>query len=61
MSRCIVISFADIALRTLLNLPDEISPYIILTLGCPGESPEPPPRRSVADIAFADEYGKALS
>ena len=55
---CIVVSFADVALRPLLNLPDEVSPYIILTLGYPDESPQPPPRLPINEIAFLDEYGK---
>ncbi len=58
---CIVVSFADVALRPLLNLPDEISPSIILTLGYPDESPEPPPRLEINEIAFQDEYGKEWS
>jgi len=55
---CIVVSFADVALRPLLDLPDEISPYIILSLGYPAESPEPPPRLAIQKIVFLDEYGK---
>jgi nitroreductase len=55
---CIVASFADVALRTLLNLPDQISPYVILTLGYPDESPEPPPRLGIDEIAFMEEYGQ---
>jgi nitroreductase len=55
---CIVVSFADVALRTLLNLPDQVSPYVILTLGYPDETPVPPPRLAIDEIAFMDEYGQ---
>ena len=58
LGSCMVVSFADAALRTLLSLPDQVSPYLILTLGYPDESPEPPPRRAINEIAFMDEYGE---
>jgi len=61
LGSCIVVSFADIALRTLLDLPDEVSPYVILTVGYPDESPEPPPRLALEEIAFEDEYGAGWS
>ena len=55
---CIVVSFADVALREILNLPDNIEPYILVTLGYPAESPEPPPRLPISEITFKNEYGK---
>lgn len=54
---CIVISFADAAIRPIINLPENISPYLIITLGYPDETPEPPPRKPITEIAFEDEYG----
>ncbi|MFC2023707.1 nitroreductase family protein [Chloroflexota bacterium] len=58
LGSCMVVSFADAALRTLLSLPDRVAPYLILTLGYPDESPEPPPRRAIREIAFMEEYGQ---
>ena len=58
---CIVVSFADIAIRTILNLPEQISPKILVTLGYPDESPEPPPREPITEIAFEDKYGNKWS
>jgi nitroreductase len=55
---CIVISFASVAIGPILNLPDNISPYLMITLGYPDEIPEPPPRLPINEIAFQDEYGK---
>ena len=55
---CIVVSFAEVALRTLLDLPDEVKPYILVTLGYPDETPKPPPRLPIEGIAFEDEYGR---
>jgi nitroreductase len=57
LASCMVVSFADAALRPLLSLPEQVSPYLMLTLGYPAESPAPPPRRSITAIAFTDEYG----
>jgi nitroreductase len=59
LGSCIVVSFADVALRTVLDLPEDVSPYIVLTLGYPAETPEPPPRRAITEIAFAEQYGLA--
>ena len=42
---CMVVSFADLAIRNILNIPEQISPKILITLGYPAESPEPPPRK----------------
>ncbi|MGB2911453.1 MAG: nitroreductase family protein [Anaerolineales bacterium] len=55
---CIVASFADVALRDLIELPESIKPYIIVTLGYPAEDPEPPPRLPIRDIVYKNEYGK---
>jgi nitroreductase len=57
LGSCMVASFADVALRTVLDLPENVSPYLILTLGYPDEAPEPPPRRAIDEIAFAEQYG----
>lgn len=56
---CIVASFAALALRPLLNIPEKITPYIAITLGYPDETPSPPPRREIGEISFLDAYGKA--
>ena len=55
---CIVASFADVALRDLAEIPENVKPYIIVTLGYPDEYPEPPPRLPINEIAYKDEYGK---
>ena len=55
---CIVASFADIALRDLIELPENVKPYIIVTLGYPAEDPDPPPRLPLRKIVYKDEYGK---
>ena len=54
---CIVASFAAIAIRALLDIPEHITPYLAISLGYPDESPIPPPRLSISDTAFLDNYG----
>jgi nitroreductase len=58
---CIVISFAAVAIGPILNLPENISPYLMITLGYPDETPEPPARLPIREITFQDEYGKEWS
>lgn len=56
---CIVYSYNAKALKPILGLADDVPPYLMVTLGYPDESPEPPPRLPLNEIAFIDEYGKA--
>lgn len=55
---CIVYSFTATAVRPILELPDGVSPYLMVTLGYPDESPEPPTRLPINEIAFLDQYGE---
>jgi nitroreductase len=55
---CAVLSFAKVAMREILNLPANVEPLLMVTLGYPAEAPEPPPRLELSQIAFMDEYGK---
>ena len=55
---CIVISYAKVAVREILNLPENVEPLFLITLGYPAEAPEPPPRLELSQIVFVDEYGK---
>lgn len=54
----IVLSFAAAALQPVLELPDQVPPYLLVCLGYADESPEPPPRRPIEEIAFLDQYGQ---
>ena len=55
---CVVVSFADRALREILDIPEDVQPRIIVTLGHPSEVPEPPERLPISEIAFRNDYGK---
>ncbi len=55
---CPALSYAKVAIREILNIPEGIEPLLVITLGYPAEAPEPPPRLELNQIAFMDEYGK---
>ena len=55
---CPALSYAKVAIQEILNLPEDVEPLLIVTLGYPAEDPEPPPRLELNQIAFIDEYGK---
>lgn len=47
---CPVRSFGVNAIRKLLNLPDHISPELLITLGYPEKIPAPPKRRKMDEV-----------
>jgi nitroreductase len=53
---CVALSYAKVAIREILDLPDGIEPLLVLTLGYPAEDPEPPARLELKEIAFVDKY-----
>jgi len=55
---CVALSYAKVAVQEILNLPENVEPLLIVTLGYPAEDPPPPPRLELNQIAFIDEYGK---
>ncbi len=55
---CVALSYAKVAVSEILELPENIEPMLVITLGYPAEDPEPPPRLELSEIAFVDGYGK---
>ncbi|MBA7567150.1 Albonoursin synthase [subsurface metagenome] len=49
LGSCIIRSFNQDAVRALLDLPENIIPELMVTLGYPKSIPHPPPRRTVED------------
>jgi nitroreductase len=58
MGSCVALSYAKVAIREILDLPEGIEPMLVLTLGYPAEEPEPPARLEFSKIAFIDQYGR---
>jgi nitroreductase len=55
---CLALAYSKVAVKEILNLPENVEVLLVVTLGYPAESPKPPPRRELSQIAFLDEYGK---
>jgi nitroreductase len=55
---CVALSYAKVAIRRILNIPEDVEPMLLITLGYPAEQPEAPPKLTLPEIAFLDEYGK---
>jgi len=58
LGSCVAISYARSALKEVLDIPDQVNPELIVTLGYPAEDPAPPPRLPLSQIVFADRYRK---
>jgi len=58
---CMALSYAKVAIKEILDIPEGIEPLLVITLGYPAEDPEPPPRLELNEIAFMDEFGKEWS
>jgi len=52
LGSCIIRSFNQDAVRALLDLPENISPELVVTLGYPRSIPNPPSRRTVEDAVI---------
>lgn len=52
--------FCQETVRRVLRMPRDIEPQALITIGYPAESPEPPPRKPLKEIAFKDYWGKNL-
>ncbi|MCJ7632975.1 nitroreductase family protein [Candidatus Bathyarchaeota archaeon] len=56
LGACWVGAFDDETVRNVLNLPPEVRPIAIVTLGYPNENPPPPPRTGLKDILHTNRY-----
>ena len=56
LGSCVIRSFNPDALREIVEAPEHIQPELIVTIGYPAETPDPPVRTT--DIIYAEEYGK---
>jgi len=58
LGACPVKSFSTLAVKEILELPDEIEPELILVIGYAGETARAPPKHPLEKIAFLNKYGK---
>jgi nitroreductase len=55
---CVIVSFAKEGVEALLELPEQIEPMLLITLGYYEQLPEPPARLPLDEIAFEEQYGR---
>ena len=58
LGSCIALSFSKIAIKEILDIPENVEPEFIITLGYADEQPQPPPRLPLEEIVFAERYGE---
>ena len=58
MGTCVALSYAKSAISEILDLPDNVEPMLVVTLGYPAEDPEPPPRLELSQMTFEERYGQ---
>ena len=56
---CWIGAFEEEKVKQVLNVPENLSVIILLTIGYPDEKPAPKPRKPREQLFFLDEYGKA--
>ncbi len=57
LGSCVIRSFNQKALQTLLNLPTHVTPELIISLGYPAKPARIPSRRPIEEIVHWEEYG----
>ncbi|MDH5374227.1 MAG: nitroreductase family protein [Candidatus Bathyarchaeota archaeon] len=58
LGTCIVKSFSSTAIKHILEIPDGIEPELLVIVGYPDQSPKPPLRRPLQEIAYLNRYGE---
>lgn len=57
LGACPVGSFHREAVARFLELPQDVRPVLLLTLGTPKYKPESPGRRSISEVVFSEAWG----
>ncbi len=57
LGACPIRSFQPLAIKEILEIPNNIVPEIIIAIGYPLEKPKIPPKLSLKDIVFINKYG----
>ena len=54
LGTCAIGGFNRRAAREILDIPDDMDPLLLITVGYPDEEPEAKPRRLMSEVAFLD-------
>jgi len=60
LGSCVVRSFNQAAVQSVLGLPSHVTPELLISLGYPAETVAPPKRKSVGAFTHWERYGGAL-
>jgi nitroreductase len=52
LGTCAIAGFNRMAVKNLLEIPDNLDPLLLITVGYPDETPEIRPRRPMSEVAF---------
>lgn len=58
LGTCIVKSFSSTAIKHILEIPEGIEPELLVIVGYPNQSPNPPLRRPLKEITYLNKYGE---
>jgi len=58
LGTCVVKSFSRIAVKEMLEIPDNIEPELLVIVGYPAQTPRPPDRIPLREIAYLNKYGQ---
>lgn len=61
LGTCVALSFSNIALKELLEIPDGVEPELVVTVGHAAENAAPPKRREISEIMHSNKYGRRES
>lgn len=53
---CPIGSFNKAGVKSLLHLPDDLEPHLLVTLGRPHHVPPAPPKRPLQEMIFSEKY-----
>lgn len=60
LEACTVKSFSSLAVKHILEIPEEIEPELMVAIGYPDEEPVPPPKFALEEITYLNRYGDKL-
>lgn len=58
LGTCVVKSFSRIAIKEMLEIPDDIEPELLVIVGYPAQTPNPPARTPLRKITSFNKYGQ---
>jgi len=58
LGTCVVKSFSRVAVKEMLEIPEGIEPELLVIIGYPAQTPTPPARIPLREIAYLNKYGQ---